>query len=370
MKAAILLLHVGGGHMEAANNVKHQLESRGVETEIVDGLEYTPQWFARFFKWWWLTMQNKTPKLWGWFYESKFFSSSIFSVWMYHVPWWGMRRIVREMKPDMVFTTHFVGNAVALRVRKKSKIPLKLNYIVTEYVWHPAYFWWPDADRYHISSDVIKGELDKRGFDPSKITMSGIPIKAAFEDAPEKADARKELDIPLDATVLFFFAGTFGGTSIESLVNSLEGKDVYPVVVCGRNEEAKTSIEALFEEKKIEGKVYGFVDFMHLIMRSSDLMVGKGGALMCAECLATGTPVLLYGSPPGHELGNAEHLEALGAGIVTETIDDVLRCINELLEDPERLAKMREAALAAGAPDAATRVVEAAMADVKQLSAG
>ena len=54
-------------------------------------------------------------------------------------------------------------------------------------------------------------------------------------------------------------------------------------------------------------------------------MIGKGGALSVSECLALGVPIILYGSPPGNELGNARHMEAIGAGRIADTVDDVVR---------------------------------------------
>jgi processive 1,2-diacylglycerol beta-glucosyltransferase len=370
VKAAILILHIGGGHMEAAKNIKAELEEQGVEVRIIDGLELTFRWFARFFKWWWFAMQHTAPGIWGWMYESKLFSSSFFSVWMYHIPWWGMRRELREFKPDMVFNCHFVGNAVSLRVKKEAKGALdkmKINYICTELIWVPNYFVWPEVDRFFLSNDAQIEEGIKVGIPREIMKTTGIPIKKAFAKELSREAAREQLEIPQDKKVLFFFAGTFGGVALDKLVDGIKDKDVYPVVVCGRNEAVKARLEELLEQNKMDGKIYGFVDFMDVIMRGADLMVGKGGALMCAESIATGCPVLLYGSPPGHELENAKHIEAFGGGIVTETVEDVLRSIDELLSDPDRLVKMHEALVERGHPTAARDIVQIALADKKQL---
>lgn len=365
MKAAILLLNVGGGHQEAANNLKAALTKThpDVELRIIDGLIYTPRWFQILFAWWWLKMQYTAPRIWGWMYESPLFATRFWGWWMYHVPWWGIRRELREYRPDVVFITHFVCNPVAARVRRESKLDVRINYICTEFIWLDLYFRWFETDRYYFSTEQQREQAIASGIPAERIAITGIPIKPAFSEELSRADARTKLDIPQDATVLFFFAGTFGGTNIDRIVDSMKGKKVYPVVVCGRSAEAKERIEKLIAKAGIEGKVYGFVDFMDVIMRAADLMVGKGGALMCAECLATGCPVLLYGSPPGHELGNAQWLETIGAGIVTDTIDDVLRAIDDLLTHPDKLRRMHEASKAAGQPRAAEQVVELAIKD-------
>ena len=365
MKAAILLLNVGGGHMEAANNLKAVLKKAhpDVELRVIDGLAYTPRWFSRLFAWWWMTMQYTAPRIWGWMYESPLFATRLWGIWMYQIPWWGIRRELRAFGPDVVFTTHFVCNPVAARVRRESKLDMRINYICTEFIWLDLYFRWPETDRTFVSSEAQRALVIKGGIPAEHVSVTGIPIKEAFSKELTRQAAREQLGIPQEATVLFFFAGTFGGTNFDRIVNAMKGKGVYPVVVCGKNTEAKERIERLIAKAGIAGTVYGFVDFMDVIMRAADLMVGKGGALMCAECLATGCPVLLYGSPPGHELGNARYLESIGAGIVTDTMDDVLRAIDDLLSNPDKLRRMHAASKAAGRANAATDVVEIALAD-------
>lgn len=372
MKIAILLLHVGGGHMEAANNIKLALEEQqpGCEVKIIDGLAESPAIWEWFFKFTWNTVQNKVQWLWDFMYNSKIFSSKLFAWWMYHFPWWGLRRAIREFGPDAVITTHYVCTPISINLRKKEGIPKRVNYVVTEYIWHPEYFWWPEADHYYIASEMVKKELDARGYPAEQIHLTGIPIKKAFAEPLERSEARQTLGLPQDATILFFFAGTFGGTAIDELIAGIKSRHVFPVVVCGKNQALKERLEALLKKEGIEGKVYGFVDFMNVIMAACDLMVGKGGALSCAETLATATPILLYGSPPGHELENAEYLQRLGAGRVTQTIPDVLETVADLLDNPEKLEAMREASRKHGKARAAEEVAATVLDDANRALAG
>ena len=183
--------------------------------------------------------------------------------------------------------------------------------------------------------------------------MTGIPIKPVFSARMGKAAAREQLKIKTEKKVLFFFAGTFGGTSLDRILREMKDREVFPVVVCGRNEATKARVEKLFEKEGIEGIVYGFVDFMQTIMSACDFMVGKGGALSVSECLALGVPIILYGSPPGNETGNAEFMQRIGGGVIADSIDDVLRNVDELLGAPEKLEQMGAAASAHGFPTAA-----------------
>jgi processive 1,2-diacylglycerol beta-glucosyltransferase len=359
--------------MEAAKNIQKAVEAEDPDAEvrIIDGLAESPAIWAWAMNYWWVTTQNKAGWLWDWMYNSKLFQTKLWGFFMYWLPWWGLRRALRKYKPDVVFCTHFVCVPVASGVRKGSKeIDFRLNYVVTEFIWHDSYFWWPEADQYFIAADIGRQKLLAQGYPEEKINFTGIPIKEAFATEISKEAAREKLGFPQDKKVLFFFAGTFGGTNVAKVIHEIKEMDIYPVVVCGKNESAKKNIEKLLSKEQLDGTVYGFVDFMNEIMSACDFMIGKGGGLSCAECLALGVPILLYGSPPGHELGNAEHLEALGAGVVTPTIDDVLKNIHDLLDNPDKLATMREKSKAAGHPNSSREVARAAIADRKASLAG
>jgi processive 1,2-diacylglycerol beta-glucosyltransferase len=358
VKVAICLIHIGGGHMEAAKNIQNAVKEQhpDADVRILDGIALAPGFVEPLSRWAWNLVQNKLQFIWGWMYTSSFFSSAFFDYWMYSFPWGGLRRALRAFQPDVVVATHFVCAPLTIRLRRKKQIPSRVEFVVTEFVAHPKYDFWAGVDDYFCASDVVERGLLAKGAAPERVHKTGIPIKKAFSTTLTREAARAQLELPQDARVLFFFAGTFGGTSLEQVFKGLAGSDVYPVVVCGKNEEAKARTEALLASLGMKGKVYGFVDFMNVIMCACDFMIGKGGALSCSECLALGVPIVLYGSPPGNELGNARHMDAIGAGKIADTVDDVVATVNDWLAHPEKVQAMRARGLQHGHPNAAADV--------------
>ncbi len=95
---------------------------------------------------------------------------------------------------------------------------------------------------------------------------------------------------------------------------------------------------------------------------AADLVVARAGAGTCAELTALGRAAVLVplGAASGHQVENARVLERAGAAVVVPekalSGDALARILVALLEDPQRLRGMREAARRLGRPDAAQAV--------------
>jgi UDP-N-acetylglucosamine--N-acetylmuramyl-(pentapeptide) pyrophosphoryl-undecaprenol N-acetylglucosamine transferase len=95
------------------------------------------------------------------------------------------------------------------------------------------------------------------------------------------------------------------------------------------------------------------------------VLVGRAGALTCAEVAVTGTPAILVPLPtaPGdHQTRNAEALVDAGAAILVPDAEldgaRLGRDLDGLLDVPGRLDEMSRAARTVGRPDAADRVAD------------
>ncbi len=89
-------------------------------------------------------------------------------------------------------------------------------------------------------------------------------------------------------------------------------------------------------------KVLEFTNKIPELMSISDLVVTKPGGMTTTESLASGLPMLIINPIPGQEEENAEFLESKGVGIWLKKNDDISSVINDLLSNPERLAKMKQ----------------------------
>jgi processive 1,2-diacylglycerol beta-glucosyltransferase len=86
-------------------------------------------------------------------------------------------------------------------------------------------------------------------------------------------------------------------------------------------------------------------------------MISKAGGLTSSECLARALPLVVYSPIPGQEERNADYLMERGAAVKAATMDLLEYRVRELLEDPPRLARMKESAALIARPQAGRDIV-------------
>lgn len=105
----------------------------------------------------------------------------------------------------------------------------------------------------------------------------------------------------------------------------------------------------------------GFTNEMDQYMAAADLLVGKAGGLTTSEALARGLPLAIVEPIPGQKSRNADHLLEAGAAIRCNNLPATAWKIAKLLDAPDRLASMCEAARLLGRPNAAANIAQDAL---------
>ncbi len=108
-------------------------------------------------------------------------------------------------------------------------------------------------------------------------------------------------------------------------------------------------------------RVIGFTDEIHQWMSAADLVLTKPGGLTVAEALACGVPLVLMNPIPGQEERNSDFVLEQSAAIKVNHANLVGHRVAALLNDRERLARMRCAAQALGRPNASRAIVADAL---------
>jgi UDP-N-acetylglucosamine--N-acetylmuramyl-(pentapeptide) pyrophosphoryl-undecaprenol N-acetylglucosamine transferase len=124
-------------------------------------------------------------------------------------------------------------------------------------------------------------------------------------------------------------------------------------------------VAAAYADAGVAAEVIAFAPDMPRRYGEADLALSRAGALTVAELAMAGLPALLVPYPfaaDDHQTANARALAEAGAAVVLPSRplepDDVARELFRLLEAPESLRAMGEAAGKLARPDAAERVVE------------
>jgi UDP-N-acetylglucosamine--N-acetylmuramyl-(pentapeptide) pyrophosphoryl-undecaprenol N-acetylglucosamine transferase len=195
------------------------------------------------------------------------------------------------------------------------------------------------------------------GLGPPKYHVVGRPIPLRSRPV-EREEARRRFELPETGSVVLVFGGSQGarrlneaaleafGASGPALLH-LAGERDYPV---------------LAERVTRRGyRLLPFTDDFGAALAAADLVVARAGGSVW-EIAAAGRPALLVPYPHAtadHQTENARYFErGGGAVVVPEPQLDLRRQVEELLGDPDRLARMGEAMTALARPDAAERVAE------------
>lgn len=138
-------------------------------------------------------------------------------------------------------------------------------------------------------------------------------------------------------------------------VTHLTGERDYPVVL----ERSRTLPESVHARYHPEA----FCSDMAALLRATDLVVSRAGAMTIAEATALGRPLILvpgaFGG--GHQVENARAVARAGAAVVIAdrdlTVDRLLQEVGALSDDVVRFTQLCRASLALGRPHASDAVV-------------
>ena len=169
---------------------------------------------------------------------------------------------------------------------------------------------------------------------------------------------RKKLGWTLDKPIVLLVGGGEGMGPLAKTARAIDasGLDVGLVVVCGRNQRLKATLEA--ETWENPTFIYGFTHNMPDFMRASDFIVTKAGPGSIAEALNAELPIILYSKLPGQEDGNVTFVEEEGAGVWAPKPQDVVRALTRWIMRPEEKKMVVENCRRAGRPEAARTIAK------------
>jgi processive 1,2-diacylglycerol beta-glucosyltransferase len=372
-KPRVLLLSAssGAGHVRAAQALEKAFSSRGdCVVEHVDALQHVSKIFQRLYDKTYISMVRRAPELMGVIYERT------------DQPWHHPRRrlaldrlntapmirLLKRIQPDLCVATHFLPAEIIAWLIAKRKLRARNAIVVTDYDVH-AMWLVRTVDRYYVAIDEAAEYLAHIGVPREKLRVTGIPIDPLFAAPLDRSAARKHLGLDGEATVVLVAAGGYGIGPVEQLVKDLVAlqKPWQIAAIAGKSEKIRKRLEELASGAgtlPTGGRrlcPVGFTTEMDQYMAAANLMVGKAGGLTTSEALARALPMALVEPIPGQEERNADHLLEAGAAIRCNNLPAAAWKIAKLLEDPARLARMKEAAQKLGQPGAAAAIAEDAM---------
>jgi UDP-N-acetylglucosamine--N-acetylmuramyl-(pentapeptide) pyrophosphoryl-undecaprenol N-acetylglucosamine transferase len=212
---------------------------------------------------------------------------------------------------------------------------------------------------------AVTTEASRRWFDARKAVVTGYPTR------PELARAARDEAIPhfdLDPArrTILATGGSRGARSLNRAVFAALPellKDYQVIHLSGQLDwaEAEQSRDALPADRRARYHALPYLHEMGLALAAADVVVSRAGASALGEYPLFGLPAILVPYPHAwrYQKVNADYLVERGAAVRVNDEDLSARLVPEiraLLGDAARLERMRAAARAAAAPDAARRI--------------
>jgi UDP-N-acetylglucosamine--N-acetylmuramyl-(pentapeptide) pyrophosphoryl-undecaprenol N-acetylglucosamine transferase len=205
------------------------------------------------------------------------------------------------------------------------------------------------------------------GLDGDRYLVTGRPVPAAILGA-DRGTARQRFGIDPGGRCLLVFGGSQGARSInicalDAFLGRGPGADrAYHVIQITGHRDHPMALARLETEGAGRFTLLEYEPDLGDALAACDLVLARAGGSVF-ELAAAGRPAILVPYPHAaadHQRANAAWMADAGAAVV---IDDselkpqgIVRTVEELFADPERLDRMSAAAKRLSRPDAASRI--------------
>lgn len=285
------------------------------------------------------------------------------------------KKIINEFNPDVVIGFGGYVSGPVLEEAAKLHIPCCIHE-------QNAY---PGITNKQLAKEVDKVMLTvedaKKHLSPKhEVEVTGLPVRGELL-RKTKAEARSELSVPNEKTLVLSFGGSLGAKPLNDamfdiLLKHAEDGSVYHIHSVGTNgdEYLDKFIQNGFEQvgdkivRKGTVEVRGYIDNMDVCMAAADLVVGRAGASSLSEIEAMGKASILIPSPyvaENHQYHNAMALVNRNAARIIEekdlTSESLGTLIDELVSSPETLFEIEKNAKNMAILDSRERIAKIIM---------
>ena len=243
----------------------------------------------------------------------------------------GLLRLFTTLQPDIVVSIHPVINLVTIRALQQLDLHIPFVTVVTDLV-SLHYSWFaPGADTYIVPTEQAKQLYLRRGLDPRRVQMLGMPIDPKFTlPVDKKPVLQSKLGLTPGLPVVLLVGGGDGAGGIHTSVRAISQAHlpVQLMVVTGRNRRLYAQLQRTHAKLHVPAKIFGFVHNMPELMHASDVIITKAGPGTICEALACNLPLILSGYVPGQEEGNVDYVVHNQVGVLAldpATLIDALR---------------------------------------------
>jgi processive 1,2-diacylglycerol beta-glucosyltransferase len=363
-RVLILSASYGSGHNEAARCLAGGFERAGARAIVLDHFrDLVHPVFARASRSLYYAVLRRAPALWGAAYAlaDVLPADSPFTLGMTRLGAGRLLAYLAGEAPDLIVSVHATPAVVLSALAAAGARVPPHTTVVTDFVAHRQWIA-PHIERYCVAADEVQHELVAQGIPRERVVVTGLPLRDEFGAPSDAAAARRTLGLAPGVPVVLAMAGSHGAfgrlpdvtRALLAARGALQG-----LVVAGHDTALRAALARLTVGTRV--RALGYVPDVRRLMAAADLLVTKAGGMTIAEALASGVPMLLYGSLPGQERRNERFASRLGVALVARSRAALRTALERALGDPDLLDELRERGRRARRPDATERVVATAL---------
>ncbi|MRN53181.1 MGDG synthase family glycosyltransferase [Paenibacillus monticola] len=347
-KILILSGTLGDGHMQAARAMLEAsaLYRPGMVVEVVDFMSWIHPYMHTFERYCFLLWVKHFPSLYGYMFQKTRRDNSL-SRLLKQLRSFSIQRMVtllQEANPTLLVSTFPPAAAAISLLKAKGLIDVPAVTVITDHTDH-SYWIHPHTDLYLVGSERVRLALQRRGISKTIITVTGIPVRPAYNQTLDKRKLRVKNGLSPKVFIVLVMGGGEGiinKSFIDQVNSETLPPDIHFNIICGRNEKLMKRLQGEFQNRP-NVQIKGYVEDIHEWMAMADVLITKPGGLTTSEALASRLPMLLFQPQYGQERDNADYL--ISAGAAWELgICQLQSQLQQLLNNQEILSEMKEAA--------------------------
>ena len=359
-RVLILTTDIGEGHDLPARQLEAGIRAAEPDAviEIVDGLEEMGPILSAILK----DNSRAVFKLPPWLFDLQHWlairfrpTSSLSQFLSVALGGRGLLRLVRRFRPDVVVSTYPGCTLTLAPLRRRGYMHAPLVSAITD-LSQLRYWAWPGVDLHLITHPESATEVRAIAGAGARVECVRGLTSPGFTDPPDPQAGRRAFGLPEGVPVVVVSGGGWGVGDLDSAVHKAlaDGPDVHVVVLCGRNDDVRRTMESHFgTDRRVH--VSGFTNRMNELFAAADVLVHSTAGLTVLEAYIRGCRVISYGWGIAHIRANNRAFELHGIARVAATRQDLARALRAALAEP---AVDRSAEFAA-LPSAASAVLAA-----------
>lgn len=356
-KVLILTTNYGNGHVQVARALEEQfLDKNQAAVAVRDIYQETNPRLHEWTKKLYLKSYTKGGRqLYRIFYYSSQEITRRKPLKIFSYGYSQLTKIIAEEQPDFIINT-FPSLAVQHYLLKTTSTIPTYN-VVTDYCLHHS--WIHSAiDKYYVATPQLKAQLMANNIESYKVSITGIPVQAQFEQAFCRETLVNKYHLDLERKTVLMVAGAYGlSKELREICEELQNDEKLQLfIVCGKNNQLFEELKRKFlHENHIH--VFGYVHHMAELFELADCVITKPGGIILSEAVVKNVPIILTGVTPGQEKENAAYFQNRGAAILNKKGEQLIEETKKLIHNETKLAEMKAALGKIHVPKAAETIV-------------